>query len=177
MHFDIIFNATEEAPLYNRYPGQKNAQNAYVEINPEAGTIDAASNPEIGTGVPVSVFDGKIHRYAVSPWMQKSKIYGLLEDIQELLSKVGDYTEGVQAMISALCEYTRIEIGSDPNVWTALEYLAGTDDPDIAIKQALHSHNGDISSLITEVQESAKDMDIVLVEMPDLEIALEAASG
>ena len=79
----------EIAPLYNRYPGQTEAQGAYVEIT-EDGTVTADSDPNIGGGSTFDVFHGRTRRWNVSATVRGEVLADLLEsaEVTELLGRI-----------------------------------------------------------------------------------------
>lgn len=70
----------EFAPLYCRYPGQCNAQTAYVTLDPEDRTLTADYDHEIGNAIPMRVWHYRMYRITVSPFLSGKQVADLLED-------------------------------------------------------------------------------------------------
>ena len=67
------------APLYRRFSGQVKPQDAYIEFDPENGTLEADYDHEIGA-VPESVWHFRRFRIPVSRYLTGEQVAGLLED-------------------------------------------------------------------------------------------------
>lgn len=80
----ITTNAAEVrdqvAPLYRRFDGQTDCQDAHIEIDPAARTLRAAYNPEVGNAVPMSVWHNHQYRLTVSAYLTGSALADLMED-------------------------------------------------------------------------------------------------
>jgi hypothetical protein len=79
-------------PLWEKYPGQNEAQPAYVQIC-EDGEIFAASNAEIGNAVPESVWNGRDQRFEISNQLSNKQIEVLLEELKPLVADFANCSE------------------------------------------------------------------------------------
>jgi hypothetical protein len=82
----------ETAPLYCMYPSQVNAQPAYIELG-EGGEISASYSGEIGNAVPVTVWNGRDTRVAVSNSVSGDALADYLES-PEFLELAEKYYAG-----------------------------------------------------------------------------------
>lgn len=71
--------------LFCQYPGQHEAQPAYIELDPETGEVHASYNAE--NAAPVDVHAGMIRRYPVPP-LVGSVATGLMNDLKPLFERV-----------------------------------------------------------------------------------------
>jgi hypothetical protein len=66
----IVYKSCEGLnPVYCKYDGQTNPQGAYIEIDPENGTVEADYDGEIGDSVSEAVYNGRIKQVSISPYM------------------------------------------------------------------------------------------------------------
>jgi len=79
-------------PLWYRYPGQCQAQPAYLEISKE-GKIHCDWNGEIGNACPVRVWHNIDMRFPISNELSDDQIEQLIADVQPLADKLLDLTE------------------------------------------------------------------------------------
>ena len=77
------------APVYNRYPGQTNAQPAYVEMC-EDGTITADSDGNIGGGMSFDVYHGRTIRWGINNSLRGDTLADTLEQRLDLFQRVHD---------------------------------------------------------------------------------------
>jgi hypothetical protein len=79
----------ETAPLYNRYPRQTNAQPAYIALD-EHGNVCAATDPEIGNGVPFDVWHRRALRWYIPASVRGDVLADFLEsaEVVTLLERV-----------------------------------------------------------------------------------------
>jgi len=193
MTVEIIFNSTEQTPLYAKYQGQTNCQTAFVELDLEEETLDADSNGEIGNAVPMEVWHKRVLRFDVDPHLY-------LEDVKELLEAITPFAERVIAgseiewngsnhvwklnadaeeacaEIENLCETVNNHAESH-HVYTGLDFLVSQQDSDEVIDEVivmvLRQHEGNVQAAIEELRHEADMQSIRLVEMYELEEALE----
>lgn len=109
----------DDTALWDRYPGQTSAQDAYVSLNCEAAILRAAVNGEIGNAVPFSVWHRLVLRWSI-PSLLPEVANELLREIAPLARRVvagfeiqwdghnnvGRYTDDADeacAEIEALC--------------------------------------------------------------------------
>ena len=69
----------ERAPLFYRYPGQINPQPGRITIDPEAESIEADYNGEIGNGVSFREWHRRVLTLSVTPYVKGAAIADLLE--------------------------------------------------------------------------------------------------
>lgn len=92
---DLEELAEEQAPVYERYPGQTEAQPAHISLD-EDGEVSVSSDPEIGGAVPMNVWHGRVRRYRIPCDVKGKALADFLgrEDIQQALEVVhGGRTE------------------------------------------------------------------------------------
>lgn len=107
------------APLYERYAGQSEPQDAYIELDCEERTYTAESNPEIGNAVPSRVGHGHVRRYPLpEPRITGQALATLLED-PELI-----------ALLTRVCD-------GYESVWNGNNHVARLDDDATAADEAL----------------------------------------
>jgi len=128
------------AALHCHYDGQIEAQPVYIEIDPEAGTVSADCNGEIGNAIPMNVYHGRIMRVGI-PCLTASAANRLMRDLLPLVEKlaagytcewdgsnnVGRLTDEAMAALEAIqyrCMYTEPFDGTD--------YVQVVDSGDIA---------------------------------------------
>ncbi len=111
----------EFAPLYHRFPGETNPQAAYIEIDPQAQTLVALYDGEVGGAVPMAVWHHRVLRFRVAPTLRGTAIADILECemVQELAqricaghsvhwdgsNRVGRLTDDAQAAAEALQQH------------------------------------------------------------------------
>jgi len=88
-------DAGRTAPLFHQYPQQCQAQDAYIQLDPEDGTLHADWSGEIGNGVPSDVWHGLSRRYYIAPSLKGEAIADLLED-SDLLGLVARICAGYE---------------------------------------------------------------------------------
>lgn len=80
-----------EDHLYNKYPGQHQPQDTYLELDPADETLRADWNGEIGNAVPFTVWHGTIRRYTLSsPYLKADAINALMDEIAPFAQRVCD---------------------------------------------------------------------------------------
>jgi hypothetical protein len=90
---NILFNAsekTERFPVYCKYPGQFNAQPAFITLDLEDGDIDADYTSEIGNAVPARVWHGIVIRFAINPQSTADQIEQIINDNAEAFQQILD---------------------------------------------------------------------------------------
>lgn len=77
------------AHLYHRYSQQTSPQGTYLELDPEAGTLTADWDTEIGGGVPESVWHARRRRYSLpSSCLAADSINAAMDEITSLAERV-----------------------------------------------------------------------------------------
>ncbi|MGI5122798.1 hypothetical protein ACQEU5_25105 [Marinactinospora thermotolerans] len=82
-----IITCDTPAELYRRYPGQREAQPVYVEVDLRNRTVSADYDPEVGGGVPASVYHGFERRYPIPP-LTSAAANELLERVRPLAERM-----------------------------------------------------------------------------------------
>lgn len=78
-----------EEHLYHRYYNQSTAQETFLDLDPERGTLEAGYNPEVGTCMPGAVWHGTIRRYALySSALSATAIGYLMDKVAPLCERV-----------------------------------------------------------------------------------------
>jgi hypothetical protein len=73
--------------LYSRYPGESARQGCFLALDLEDGELTCDSNPEIGGGVPVSVFHYRTLRWDI-PCLTAASANSLMEAVAPLAVRV-----------------------------------------------------------------------------------------
>jgi hypothetical protein len=74
-------------PIYRRYDGQCQAQDAYLEIS-EDGALECSWNAEIGNATPCDVCYGVTMRFSISNSLTQQSINNLVREIRPLAQKL-----------------------------------------------------------------------------------------
>ena len=84
-----------ESYLYHKYPTQLQPQPTYIELDPEAETLRADWDSEIGNAVPVAVWHGRICRYTLpSAYLRAEAIAWFMDEIAPYAQRVCDGYSG-----------------------------------------------------------------------------------
>lgn len=127
--------ADKPAPLYCKYAGQLEAQPAYIELD-EDGIVDAGYNPDVGYGVPMTVWNGQDLRYSVPSEMSGKQLLAFVREQMPLLERIhaghevrhdgsnwkGHLNQDAQDAEERL-EAACAQLVADTSVWTASEWL------------------------------------------------------
>ena len=88
----IDLSAIEElrgdaAPLYKKYLGQHQPQDAYVEMD-EYGFVSASYNPEVGNAVRMDVYQRRTLRFGITPYLSGDELADIVtsEEVTNLLA-------------------------------------------------------------------------------------------
>ena len=154
--------------LYHRYPQQTNPQPVCIEINPEAGTIAAEVNAEIGNAVPTDVWHNRILRYTLNNILTIKAINELMAQILPLaeritaghtekwdgnnyVGKLDDDAQEASNEIERICD----DIGDNPTdlqlVWDG-NFLAS----DVEEAASPDATEADIAASIKKIEEAAE---------------------
>lgn len=79
----------EKYPLHRHYPGQTNAQDAFLQLEPD-GKVTAGYNPEIGNAVLEGVVMGRILRWEIPNRCTVLEIETLFGEVKHLLQRIHD---------------------------------------------------------------------------------------
>ena len=89
-HIDL--SAIEElrgdaAPLYCKYSGQHQPQDAFVEMD-EYGFVSASYNPEVGNAVRMDVYQRRTLRFGITPYLSGDELADIVtsEEVTNLLA-------------------------------------------------------------------------------------------
>ena len=76
-------------PLLKQYEGQSSEQEAYLEIDPEANSVEYSYNTEIGSGVPASVWHLQLIRVGgINPYITEQGLADLHADIEDKIARI-----------------------------------------------------------------------------------------
>lgn len=89
----VAQDATELAPLYDRYRGQSEPQPAHLEINTETGVAVFETSGEIGNGVPMRVWHGIDRRVSCSCYLTGAQLVAASAYLLPLVQTVYDETD------------------------------------------------------------------------------------
>lgn len=84
--------SNDRIPLYLHYHGQTNPQDAFLQLDSD-GEVYFAPNPEIGSAIPVRVWDGRSQRWSVPNTLTARACADLFEELRPLLQRVLDGLE------------------------------------------------------------------------------------
>lgn len=84
-----IINVNNDFELLLKYDQQFEQQDSYLIIDPEQGIIYCEANPEIGNGIPASLFYGRIFRIKI-PSLTACSANKLMREIEPLANVIGD---------------------------------------------------------------------------------------
>ena len=79
--------SAELHPLYRQFDGQNNTQPAFIEFDTRTEELRADYSGEIGGGIPVDVYEGKIKRWKIDPQLTTDEINALLREVAGLLEE------------------------------------------------------------------------------------------
>ena len=126
----IPLKSDELHPLYCRYDGQQNPQNAFVQLDTREGTLSADYTGEID-GIPFGEYYGYLRRYDVSQHLNAEEIQKLLRYLapiaQRVLDGVTEHTDqnmNPDIRLSEAAEKAEEEIEKECEMWT--EYSVAT---------------------------------------------------
>jgi len=182
----ITYTKTNElAPLYRQYPVQSEPQPAYVELDPEAGTLDAAWNPVIGTAVPMDVWHHRRIRSSVRNDISEAALLELLEAIRPLAERieagydrhwdghnhVGRYDEDAEAAIDEIRELCEAIDDDDCDlVWDAGEWLSSCSPADLGV--TADTTDEQLAAIAADLEDDAEINFGRRVRLENTEIAL-----
>ena len=178
--------------LYQKFPGQINAQDVYVELDLVNKVLTASFNPEVGNAVPFSVYHGKVIRYPIKYPVWAVSANGLLE---ELLPLANDVLNGFSeewngnnwvGMLneSALRASEGIQWEIDTyfydedfiSGWEAKEWLWDESNKDLGISSGMDEK--EIEQVYTNIQKVAKDAGVYLDNLyEEIERRIEEEEG
>lgn len=76
------------APVFRKFEGQNEAQDAYVELRPEENLLIADYDGEIGNAVPFSVVHGRVLRWGIPADISREGLEKLLEGIRPYAEQI-----------------------------------------------------------------------------------------
>lgn len=115
----------DEMPLYQRFEGQYHPQDAYLEVDPEAGTLLADYNSDIGNAVPCDVWENRVYRFPLHPEMTRGEVVELLDKASLFARRIEDGYDGghyTKDACEALDEVERLCMEAVRKVETRLLY-------------------------------------------------------
>jgi len=124
-------------PLYHRYSGENNPQEAFISVQPEHGCISADWNGNIGSSVASNVWHRREFMFLVSPELTAQEINDLMEEIQPLAdilydgfssdwdgsNYVGELNEDAQAAHERISEICGSTVTRSGGVWDASDWM------------------------------------------------------
>lgn len=144
---EIVY-VESDTDLHCHYSGQTSAQDCYVYLRCDNGTLGATYNAEIGNAVPFAVHHGHTQRWSI-PALKAAPANALLDEIAPLAARVvAGYSstwdgnnavaefsadaEAAREAIDALCERAVSDAqhcdGSAVAVWDACDWYSGVGD-------------------------------------------------
>ena len=129
--------------LHHQHRGQNKPQPCHVSLNCDTAALSASYDPEIGNGIPFSVYHRRTLRWGI-PALTADAANALLAEIAPLAERVvagyertwdgnnhvGEYTDDAQEAIEAirdLCDRARADADelSTVQVWDAGDWFGG----------------------------------------------------
>lgn len=86
-HVTVTLPSSRTA-YFHWYEGQYNPQDAYLELDPENGTLIADWNGEIGNAVPFSVYNHRVFRWGFSATLPLQNVRDLMREIAPLAERI-----------------------------------------------------------------------------------------
>lgn len=131
----ISYPANELHPVYHRYETQSQAQGAFVELDTEKGCLSVDWNGEIGTAVPMNVWEGTVKRWAIDPMSPRAMLIELLEKLAPIAGRVCDGDKDAEYEIDELCRDhdEAVATSGDPGVMDAGDWLSDMSDKALGI--------------------------------------------
>lgn len=170
----ITLHTVYGTDLYHQYPGQSGPQKCHVELDPEERTLRASYGPEIGNGVPCTVYHRLTLRWTIA-CLKGPDATDLMRDLTThaaVICKgfervwdghnhVGQYDSEAEdeiTIVAALCEQTSDDPLSQVQIWDASDYFGGMGGPAVQCKElAISGTETDeqIAELATSQEQSA----------------------
>jgi len=129
----------EGTALHRQYAGQHKPQPCYVSLSCDTGNLSASYDPEIGNGVPFSVYHGREQRWSI-PALTEEAANGLLAEILPLAERVvagyervwngsnhvGQFTEDAEQAMESIYDLCQRD-WSDRTIeaWDAADWFGG----------------------------------------------------
>lgn len=150
---------TEADDLHCHYGGQYQQQTCHIELNLETGDLTAAYDPEIGGGIPRSVYCRRTLRWSI-PSLTATAANTLLAEIEPIAQRVVDGAtiewNGVDHVgrldadaataadeIETLCDADRFGPEDLVTEWDAADYFGGGDREEAIEQMGLTADSGD----------------------------------
>ena len=135
------------APLYHRYPRQTQAQDAYIELDPNARTASMTWNAEIGNAIPTALWHHQLVRVSVPNTLSNAQCQELAAEVQPLLLRicegyervwdgsnhVGRYSEDARAAITDL-ENLCADLSGEVNVFAVDDWCQACPIGDLVLE-------------------------------------------
>ena len=130
-------------PIYHRYPGEQEPQDAYLEIDPERGSATLDYDGELGNAVPSEVWHGLVRRVSVPAAILYEDAMAFLSEAVPLVRRVvngyeqtwngnnhvGRYTARAKAALKKIEQLA--ETISTVTVWGLEEWFENTNVGDL----------------------------------------------
>jgi len=150
-----------EEHLYHKYPTQMQPQSTYIELDPDAETLRATWNGEIGNAVPFSVWHGTIRRYSLPSSELKTEAIGwFLDEIAPYAQRVCDgYSEEWDGSnyVGIINDDAR---DAEEVIYRILDDQWDEDGDCIQVRDAADWYQDERSDLIAKIASGATDEDL-----------------
>jgi len=187
---EIIFDddVDDALPLYRKYPGQSEAQKAYVEINCKNETLDAAYDAEIGNAVTMDEHHGHVLSFECRNSLSGDEVMQLLESILPMAQRVidgytseldsrgdnmvGRFTDDADSAIDEITAAIAFDAADDMDygVWSAENFLLNDTPDELGITGK--STDDELDAIARELTADAASYNPPILADPD-EIASE----
>jgi len=171
----------ELAPLFERYPGQSNAQDAALEIDPSRGVVSFQVDGAIGGGASPEVWHSRVLRYSVSNRVTVTGLRAIAACpiVNKLLLRIcaghsvdwdgsnhsGELTEDASDASSDLTDILSENMWTNADtsehlcdVWEIGDWMNGESDGDaVTIRAYARSQNVHLDGNIDKYLESARE--------------------
>lgn len=95
LEIDLRLDMDERFPLHLHYDGQFEPQPCGFELDLESGKLTTFINGEIGNAVPEPVWNNRVLRFKISPYLMPKDIKNLAEDSKERFQEILEGAEVV----------------------------------------------------------------------------------
>lgn len=163
----------ENKSLYLKYPNQTSQQKCFIELDLEDGELNAGTNPSIGSGTPMRVWNGIVKRWNI-PCLKPKAVIALLKEIQPLAEEimegssifwdgknyVGKLTEEAQEIvekIDCICSATEFQEEDIESHWNAWDWYAPISDVCKELGITAESTDENLDKIAAREQEAAEE--------------------
>jgi len=162
--------------LYHRYPREQQPQHCFIQLDCDDEELSASYDPEMGGGIPFSVFHGRTLRWSI-PALLAHAANGLLERVAVFAERVVDgyecswdghnhvgvFDDDAKAAIEEIADLCREDFRSDLIVSASLaeDWLRSTSDDDLEITPATTDDQLEVIADGIEHEVGSRDIDIL----------------